>query len=115
MIQITPSPDLSGYPCSIVAVACALKGEKPKGLEEYLTSLREDGYATLDKANKFIRANLPVKKAIYYKRYERPRLCDLNYDRALVCVYGHLVYLEEDKYYSFFDNENDEVVKVWIL
>ena len=111
MIRHNPSPALSQCPCSVVAVASAL-GHRPEGEPQ----LRADGYATLAAANKFIRANLPVKRRKDYKRGERPTLRDLNYDgKAIVCVLGHYIYLDGDDYYSFFDNDNDDVVAVWEL
>lgn len=111
MIRIDPHSSLHGYACSIVAVSCAL-GHIP----EDLPTLRDDGWATLNVANKFIRAYLPVKKRTNYKRGERPLLKDLHLNgKAIVCVYGHLLYLDHEVYYSFFDNENDEVVAVWEL
>ena len=111
MVRKDPDNSLRGYPCSIVAVATALGC-----IPEKLPCVRSDGWATLDVANKFIRENMPVKKRINYRRGERPLLCELNLDgRAIVCVYGHLLYLDHDTYYSFFDNEDDDVVAVWIL
>ena len=111
MKRIEPDYELNGYACSIVAVSSAL-GYIPDNLPQ----LREDGWATLDVANKFIRAYLPVKKRVNYKRGQRPLLKDLHIDGdAIVCVYGHLLYLDHEKYYSFFDNLNDEVVTVWLL
>ena len=111
MIRVNPDSSLQGVACSIVAVSCAL-GHVP----ENLPALRKDGWATLNVADKFIREYLPVAKRINYKRGQRPRLKDLHLDgKAIVCVYGHLLYLDHEIYYSFFDNENDEVVAVWLL
>ena len=111
MLRIIPNNCLEDYPCSIVAVSCAL-GDTPIDSPE----VKQDGYATLQSANAYIRRNLPVKKRINYKRGERPNLKDLNADyEAIVCVFGHFLYLDRDKYYSFFDNDNDDVVSVWIL
>ena len=116
MIRITPDGSLVTRPCSYVAVFSAL-GQKPRaGEPEYWRRLREDGYATLETANKFIRANLSVKRRKDYKRGERPLLRNLHLTgKAVVCVYGHYLYLEGETYHSFFDNEDDEVVSVWEL
>ena len=111
MIRVQPDYALTNYACSIVAVSSAL-GYIPKNLPK----LRSDGWATLNVTNKFVRENLPVKKRVDYRRGERPLLKDLHLDgQAIVCVYGHLIYLDHETYYSFFDNEEDEVVAVWIL
>ena len=114
MRRITPDSSLQGIPCSIVAVTCA-KGSMPD-ITDYIPKLKSDGWATLNVANKFIRENLDVKKRTDYKRGERPRLRDLHLDgRAVVCVYGHLVYVDHEYYHSFFINEFDDVVAVWEL
>lgn len=115
MKRIEPAGYLHGYPCSVVAVACAI-GSIPDGVPVYLEQLRADGYATLQTANRFIRGRLPVRKRTDYKRGQRPKLKELNLDgKAVVCVYGHMVYVENDSYWSFFENEEDEVVTVWML
>ena len=109
--RITPNSALNGVPCSIVAVSCAL-GKSPEEIPE----LKDDGYATLNSANKYIRKNLKVRKRGDYKRGERPLLKDLNLDgKGIVCVLGHYLFLDHDKYYSFFENDYDDVVAVWIL
>lgn len=115
MKQITPEAYLRDYPCSVTALACAL-GELPVDVEDYMERLKEDGYASLETANKYIRANLDIRKRITYKKGERPSLKNLHLkDCAIVCVIGHFLYLEEETYYSFYDNSNDEVVCVWII
>lgn len=115
MRRIEPAKFLKDYPCSLTAVACAL-GELPEGSEEYIESLKGDGYATLSQANKLIRSNLDIKKSVDYKRGSRPKLKDLHLEGcAVVCVLGHFLYVEDETYYSFYDNTDDDVVSVWIL
>jgi hypothetical protein len=109
MNQIIPNDELQGLPCSNVAVSCAL-GETII----YKTS-HNDGWMTLKDNNKFVREYLNVRRYRYFKRGERPLLKDLTLDKAIVCVYGHLIYLEGSNYWSFFDNESDEVVAYWEL
>ena len=112
MHRITPLESLSDEPCSVVAVACALNGNAITG--DYYEKLRNDGYATLDVANKYIRANLPIKKRLNFRRGLRPKLKHLHFaGKAIVCVYGHFLYLDHEEYWSFFDNEDDEVVTIW--
>ena len=114
MERIIPDQFLSGMPCSIVAVACA-KGEMPD-ITEYSRKLKSDGYASLNVANRFIRDNLDIRKRTDYKRGQRPKLKDLHLKgKAVVCVYGHLIYLDGETYWSFFDNEDDDVVTVWLI
>lgn len=110
MKQIIPDNKYNGLPCSIVAVSCAKK-------ELVMTSTSHtDGWMTLKDNNKYVRENLDVKKYVYYKRNERPLLKDLHLTgKGIVVVLGHCVYVDREEYYSFFDNENDEVVAVWFL
>lgn len=115
MNRLTPRCDLYDKPCCITAVVCAAGTDNIVNNLEYLPS-RGKGYATLDAANKFIRANLHIKKTTKYRRSERPLLKDLHLDgKAVVCVRGHYLYLDHENYYSFFDNENDPVVAAWLL
>ncbi len=117
MERIIPPAWASGLPCSMCAVACAF-GAMPTGVP----AMRSDGYATLASANKFIRANLPVRRRKDYKRGERKTLSQLFGDpanrpaeKAVVCVLGHYVYVDGTTYWSFFENDDDEVVAIWEL
>lgn len=108
-----PSGRLNGMPCLVVAVDLA-KGiiQSPYGWPE----LRENGYASLNAANAWIRENFPVKKRKDYRQGRRPKLKDLHLDgMAIVCVYGHYIFVDHELYWSFFDNDEDEVVAVWEL
>jgi hypothetical protein len=103
----------NGAPSLFVAVDLA-KGvlESPRGWPK----LRKDGYASLNAANAWIRENLPVKGRRDYRRGTRPKLKDLHLDgMAVVCVHGHYIFLDHEVYWSFLDNEEDEVVAVWEL
>ena len=119
MKRIIPANIYENLPCSMVAVGCALgyaDRERVKGLKSDL--LKNDGYLSLDGMNKLIRANTSVKRRSHYRRGERPYLKDFCHSfrgRAVVCVRGHFVYVENDAYYSFFSNENDEIIEVWEL
>ena len=115
MRRIDPDSSLWGLPCSICAVASAL-GYIPEGTEEYKKNLKDDGYATLNAANRYIRDNLDIAKRTDYKRGQRPMLKNLHLDgKAVVCVYGHLIFVDHESYWSFFENEDDDVVAVWRL
>lgn len=57
-------------------------------------------------------------KYVYYKRGERPALKEFlktNFEKCGICVYGHFIYAEGPDYWSFFDNDNDEIVAIWYL
>ena len=101
-------------PCVMVAVNSALRSYKD---ETEPPVLRDDGYCTLQDANKYIRKYLPVKKRMDFKRGSRPKLRDIPvFEPAIVCVKGHYIYWHGDGLYeSYFDNANDEVVTAWIL
>ena len=110
-----PNEIYADEPCLVVAVYCAYEKEMFKSATGY-PDLKPNGYATLASANKWIREKLAVKKKIDYKRGERPKLKDLHLDgEAVVCVLGHYIYLDGETYWSFFDNEEDDVVTVWML
>lgn len=121
MTRIEPDPLLySGLPCSFVAVNCArqMNNENPAFcVTEMPEGLRKsDGYLTLNGLNKYSRAHLNVAKRKDYRRGERPKLRDLHLDgKAVVVVYGHCIYVDGETYYSYFENEDDEVVAVWQL
>lgn len=101
-------------PCIITAVGTAIGPAAV--IQNIPDEIRKDGYTRLDVANRFIRANLPIQKSIEYKRGQRPKLKDLHLDgKAIVCVYGHYLYLDHETYWSYFNNENDDVVRIWIL
>lgn len=117
MKRIVPSDIYRGLPCSVVAVGCALKIASRDALRA-LTSplLHGDGYLSLDGMNRLVRANMAVKRRRNFRRGERPCLRDFchGFDgKAVVCVSGHFVYVENGNYYSFFKNGNDEVIAVW--
>ena len=115
MIRQDPESYLYDKPCCYVAVACAL-GEQPTNINDFFQQIRDDGYATLQKANRFIRDNLNIKGTVTYKKGEIPLLKDLKLDRrAIVLVIGHFVYVDGDKYWSYFQNDFDEVVQIWFI
>lgn len=111
MIRICPDETLINEPCSVVAVAVANGGNKIP-----VQVSKADGYMTLEDMNRYVRSNLHVAKRVYYKRGQRPKLCELECNgRAIICVLGHYIYVEDEKYYSFFDNLNDDVISIWFL
>lgn len=109
MHQIVPNNELQSLPCSNVAISCALH----KTI--IIPTSHNDGWMTLKDCNKAVRKYCNVKRGgyKYFKRGERPLLKNLKLSKAIVCVYGHLLYLENNNYWSFFNNENDEVVAYW--
>ena len=120
MNRITPKDFYLDLPCSVVSIGCAselLRGtfdyDKIRVFSEQAS--RNDNYATLRSVNEQVRRFFQVKKYTYYTRAERKALRQFQLENAIVCVYGHFVYVHGDSYYSYFDNDNDKVVAVWEL
>ena len=120
MKRITTDDIYKGLPCSVVSVGCALGIDDIFRLSDLFSGdLHEDGYLSLDGMNRLIRANMGVKKAESYRRGERPALRDWAHEhtgqRAIICLLGHFIYFDGRDYHSFFENDDDPVVKVWYL
>lgn len=118
MKRIVPDNIYIDKPCSVVAVGCALRASSDALTALTAPELRSDGYLTLDGMNRLIRAHMVVRRRIKYSRGQRPTLREFCYafsGRAIVCVTGHYVYVENGNYYSFFYNGKDEVISAWIL
>ncbi len=110
MNRIVPDDRLMEFPCSVVAVSTA-KHMLTLPLYEYPVS---NGYFTLKQMNAFVRENFEVSKRTDYRQGERPKLKDLELvGSAIICVLGHFIYADGTNYYSFFNNDNDDVVTVW--
>lgn len=123
MKQIIPAEVYQGLPCSAVAVGCALGYDSRVKIATggcISPDLHSDGYLSLKGMNALIRANMGVKKRVNYKKGERPELREWAHaegkgKRAVVCLLGHFIYFDGRDYYSFFWNNEDDVVAVWYL
>ena len=119
IIRENPNSFYRESPCSVVAVGTALNMQgKNLKISDIPANLKKDGYLTLNDMNRFVRSHLSVKKRENFKRGERKILRDFledNENNAIICVLGHYIYAEGKVYYSFFDNDYDEVVTVWWL
>lgn len=120
MKRQTPNDIYQGWPCSVVAVGCALKNVSVEALNALKSpELHSDGYLSLKGMNDLIMANLSVTKRENYKRGERPALRDWAHEhkgtKAIVCVAGHFVYFDGRDYHSYFWNGGDPVISVWCL
>ena len=118
-MRIEPNAKYNGIPCSYVGTGCAYENITGQVFNVPLPGeLHDDGYLSLDDANRFIRKYLSVQKKVYYKRSERFTLREFlksNEAKCCVCVYGHFIYVNGKDYWSFFDNEDDKVVCIWFL
>ena len=120
MKRITPKDFYLDLPCSVVSIGCAsetLRGsfdyDKIRAFSEIAS--RNDNYATLRSVTEQVRRFFQVKKYTYYTRAERKTLKEFRGITAIVCCYGHFVFLNSNEYYSYYDNANDKVVAVWEL
>ena len=119
IIRKEPDKKYRGQPCSVTCVGTAYDHihtwpfmiVKPEGIRYY-------GYLSLKYMNQFPREFLPGAKRVDFKKNERPQLKDFlstNDARCCICVLGHYLYADTQTYWSFFDNDNDEVIAVWYL
>lgn len=136
MNQIIPSEKYSGIPCSLVALGCmadyyGLKKDYRAVIRDNNIKYKDDGYLTLDGFNKLLRASWGkacVTKSVYFKQNERIKLKDFPYYTkklhkekglispiACITVLGHSVFAVDNSYYSFFDNNDDEIVRIWYI
>lgn len=127
MKRITPKDFYLDLPCSVVSIGCAsemLRGtfdyDKIRAFSEQASA--NDNYATLRSVNEQVRKFFNVKKYTYYIREQRKTLNQLaglqnwkNGFNAIVCILGHFIFVNNDSYYSYFNNDNDKVVAVWEL
>lgn len=108
--------DVGSIPCSRLALACALiKNGKNVKIASYL-NVYSDGYCPLKSMDKLVKRTFAGVEYRYFPQDERPKLDDLKWEgKYIVCLLEHFIYVEGNKYYSLFDNTNDEVVAVWKL
>ena len=118
ILRYTPHEKYLEAPCSAVAVGCALDNRGICQSPVFFGEIKEDGYLTLDAANRFIRKFLTVEKKTYFRRAERISLEEFleeNRKECIICVRGHYLYAKENAYWSFFENDGDDVICVWYL
>lgn len=120
MIRKNPFSHLSKEPNYIVCIKSATS-------QQVITEVsHKSGNPPPNNMNSILRQYFRIKKRVYYKNGMRPKLKDLIFKgNAIVCVrpkkedstysINRYIYIEKEKYWSFFDSENDEVVNVWYL
>lgn len=118
-MRFIPDLKFDRMPCSYVGTGCAY--EKICGKEflgPFPEGLKRNGYLTLKDENRYLRSILDVEKEVYFKRGERIRLeafLKQNDKKCCICVFGHFLYADGHDYWSFFDNDQDEIVCIWYL
>ncbi len=118
--MIIPRECYAELPCSVVALGCAL-GMTDRAAVIGLISpkMHKDGYLSLKGMEALILAHRAVDCKAYYKGGQRPTLKEFmarNKGRkAIICLLGHFVYFDGNDYYSYFFNDNDDVVQAWFL
>lgn len=107
---------LNIYPCSVVALNDAFADFGKEQIEPNKVHCYSNGYCPLKVMNTFIKKHfLSIYK--YYGKNERKPLKEFSFNKtkAIVCVQGHYIYVDGDTYYSYYDNEDDPVIAIWIL
>jgi hypothetical protein len=121
MKRIIPNDIYREWPCSVVALGCAMGVTQKSDLKALKSpDLKADGYLSLNGMNKLIRANMSVLKRVDYRRGERPILREFAHadgegKKAVICVAGHYIYFDGRDYHSFFFNGGDDVIAVWYV
>ena len=65
----------------------------------------------------FIREHFDKVDYHYYKAFDRQCLNDYDFInmKAIVCVLGHYIYINNNEYISYFNNDRDKVVAIWVI
>ena len=103
MNRINIKPNLYDMPCGLTALY-------------YATNGFGNGYISLDQMKKLTELYLSNHnvKYKYFSKKDRKRLCDFDWTgKYIICVLGHYVYMENNIYFSAFDNDNDLIVAYW--
>ncbi len=110
----TPEEELKSIPCSVLAVGLRLKALKKKPTDMNI-NYDGDGYCKLKDMDTALRINCKVSRYHYIKKGYRKKLKEYTLfpGKYVVCVLGHYIYVEQDNYYSFFDNSEDIVIAWW--
>ena len=119
MMRIEPRDYFKDKPCSYVSVGvcCEDLTGTPFGAA-MPEGLRKNGYLTISDMNKYIRDNLRIFKKYTYQKVERVTLKEYlktHKGQGIVCVPGQFVYVREGDYWSYVNNDNDEVICEWRL
>ena len=112
------SSGMEEQPCSVVALCNALDDLKIEQPFDVKTD-RYD-YATIKDMNTAIRSVLTVRytwcKKSFRETLEKKFQSGIfRGKKAIVLVQNHFIYVNNDTYYSFFDNAKDEVIAFWFI
>lgn len=112
--------------CSTLSLLCGIKDLKnglaklptPEDYKEGI-SLYSEGYRKLKDMDKSIRFFFPRVCYHFIAKSKRGTFKDyeefFKNTNAIVCVEEHYFYVNNDTYYSYFDNDNDKVVAFWLI
>ena len=118
-MRYNPSANLYNTPCSIVALDTAYRDIYNEFIAiDEIVRTRPDGYLALSKMQVYIKLLFKVKKSIQYTKAKRFKLKEFlknNDKKCIIGLLGHYIYVDGKDYYSFFNNENDKVVKIWYV
>lgn len=111
-------PYLPTLPCSQIALMCAAE-DMVVPLTVQPPKVDKVGYCRLQDMNQVIRKVFPQARFIYVNRAFRNTLSHLIAGhqgiKMIICVQGHFIYFNGSDYYSYFNNDNDTVIAIWML
>ncbi len=112
-------PFLETQPCSYIALVCATKDMVVPFLSVHLPKVDRKGYCKLADMTPSIKAHFPNVRYIYVRPAWRSTLSNFieghKGTKAIICVQGHFIYFDGTDYYSYFDNDQDTVIAIWML
>lgn len=118
-MRYNPSSILYNKPCSMVSLDTAYRDIYNEFIDiDEIVRTRSDGCLALSKMDMYVKLLFRVRKAIQYtkeKRFTLKEFLQHNMIKCIVCVEGHYVYVDGKNYYSFFDNLEDKIVKIWYV
>lgn len=115
-MRIEPDQKYSEIPCSYASLYIAMdvfRKTDPKPVVPDGTS-----YLTLDAADRLFKKYFPRARRYYYNKDNRVILnlfLQTNNQKVIICVKGHYLFANGRNYYSFFDNNLDEIIGIWYL
>ena len=121
MNKKNPPYETMVLPCSSVVLYVASKEFGVDYNEIRYPKTTKQGYCSLVDMTKAL-SDIFLFDYIYYTKDERFYLKDIEslskrygMKKAIICVRGHYIYVDDDTYYSFFPNLGDEVIAIWFL
>lgn len=118
-MRLEPEKKYRHQPEIVVCVETAKNDVRPSIYNriEIPAGMKANGYLTAIKANKYIRAQLPVlkKKDFHGERPKPKNFLAENNMRCCVCVDETFVYAKGHDYWSFIDHDDGLIKAAWYI